>query len=184
MSSQKTIELIKACISGDALAQKHLYETNKRKMFGVCLHYSSSREEAKDMLQEGFLRIFKDLPSYNGKGNFEGWMRRVVVHSAIDFLRKQKMKLVDFEGNKHESKNSYEMDTSAFFGQNDTPGALVKLMHQLPKGFRTVLNLYVIEGYSHDEIANLLNISTGTSKSQLSRAKEQMRTLLKEKLTR
>ncbi len=184
MSSQEISKLIKACISGDALAQKQLYETNKRKMFGVCLYYAGSREEAKDMLQEGFLRIFKDLPSYNGKGNFEGWMRRVVVHSAIDFLRKQKIKIVDFENSEHEQKNSYEMDTSALFGQNDTAGSLVKLMQQLPTGFRTVLNLYVIEGYSHNEIANLLNISTGTSKSQLSRAKEQMRTLLKEKLIR
>jgi RNA polymerase sigma-70 factor (ECF subfamily) len=174
--------LLAACRQGDRRAQRALYDGMKAKMFGVCLRYAESREEAEDMLQEGFVRVFKDLHSYRGEGNLEGWIRKVVVNTALQAIRRRHRFVPTEELN---GKEEYGTDSleSAFAGEQ-TSDALVSLMQKLPAGFRTVLNLYIIEEYSHQEIADMLGISTGTSKSQLMRAKEAFRKLLEKHLVR
>jgi len=173
-------ELVKACLKKDELACKQLYDLNKRKMFGLCLRYANNREDAKDILQDGFLRVYRDLHYYKGNGSLEGWIRKVILNTALDYIREKKKKgyLLDIED--YSNRMSYEMSQPDF--ERGRPEGLVKMMQQLPLGFRTVLNLYIIEGFSHAQIAEKLNISEGTSKSQLNRAKKKMKEMLQKSL--
>ena len=168
-----------ACLQGDRLAQKHLFECFKGKMFALCLRYASSREDAEDILQEGFVKAFRDLPQYTGKGNFEGWMRKVFVNTALQFLEKQRRNLpiADLDG------RDFLDDTEPVAGEEPPAKDMIRILQQLPPGFRTVFNLHVLEGYTHPEIADILGISVGTSKSQLLRAKAHFRKLLEGSLT-
>jgi len=170
---------LKACIRGDRRAQKAFFDRFKGKMFALCLRYASTREDAEDMLQDGFVRVFCDLHQYSGTGNFEGWVRKVFVNTALQHLQKQRRGPVIVE------LGSYDVatDDTPFFGEELPARNLIKVLQQLPTGFRTVFNLYVLEGYSHPEIAEILNISVGTSKSQLLRAKAYFRSLLEASLT-
>jgi len=167
-------QLVQACIKGNRKAQRQLYESYKRIMFGICLRYAHNRAEAEDMLQDGFVRIFRDLYQYKPIGPFGGWMRRVMVNSCLQHIRRRKklFPIVDLQ----QIANSYQADDAIFsqFRQK----ALVNMIQQLPVGYRVVFNMYVIEGYSHKEIAEKLSISINTSKSQLSRAKAVLRKLL------
>jgi len=172
--------LVKPCLKGDEASRKRLYDLNKRKMFGLCLRYANSREDAKDILQEGFLRVFRDLHLYGGKGSLEGWIRKIVLNAALDYVSDKKKKGYSLDLENHVDAMSYEQIYSVF--ENGRPEGLVKIMQQLPPGFRTVLNLYVIEGYTHAQIAAKLQISEGTSKSQLNRAKQKMRTIIQKSL--
>ncbi len=163
--------IIKGCVDGKRDCQKMLYDKFSSKMFYVCLRYSKSREDAEDVLQEGFIKIFKNIAIFKLEGSFEGWIRRIMVNCAIDQIRKQK-----------EAKIFNDIDTIAINHESDFVAdsrlkekELLALIKALPIGYQTVFNLYVIEGYSHKEIAEMLNISEGTSKSQLSKAKEQLR---------
>jgi RNA polymerase sigma factor (sigma-70 family) len=170
--------LLEACAKGDSLAQQHLYETYKGKLFATCLRYARSREDAEDIFQEGFVRIFKDLHQFTGVGNLEGWLRKVMVNSALQHLRKQKngLQTVEFDGQEYADEvEDIQLDEQQ--AKN-----LIKIMHQLSPGFRAVFNLYVLEGYTHPEIAEILDISVGTSKSQLMRAKAAFRKLLENSL--
>lgn len=170
---------LKACIHGDRRAQKAFFERFKGKMFALCLRYASTREDAEDILQEGFVRVFRDLHQYSGVGNFEGWLRKVFVNTALQHLQKQRRGPMIVE------LGAYDVatDDAPFFGEELPARNLTKVLQQLPTGFRTVFNLYVLEGYSHPEIAEILNISVGTSKSQLLRAKAHFRSLLETSLT-
>ncbi len=176
--------LIEACKAGDRKAQRQLFERYKGKMFAVCLRYAPSRDEAEDILQEGFVRIFRDLHAFRGQGSLEGWMRRIMTRTAIDWLKRYRRHAMHFEEVERHTwhlSQAIPDDTD----ESDTHArALIRLMQQLPDGFRTVLNLHVIEGYSHDEIADILGISPGTSKSQLSRAKAALRQMWEKSLTR
>lgn len=157
-------QLLEAILRQDAKAQRLLYERFARKMFGVCLRYTRNREEAEDFLQDGFLKVFQKLSSYKGEGSLEGWIRRVIVNTCLDHIRQQKMLWNDFE-----EVNEPAEDATVL---NKLQAAdLLELIRQLPPGFRTVFNLFAIEGYSHKEIGDLLNISEGTSKSQFARAR-------------
>ncbi len=172
MSSESSIamtdeQLVEGCLIPDAKAQKQLYERFNRKMFAVCLRYSSSREEAEDILQEGFVKVFQKISSYKGEGSLEGWIRRVVVNTALDHFRQQKMIWSGLE--MAEDQISDETTLGKLEVQE-----LLKLIQNLPNGFRTVFNLYAIEGYNHREIGELLGISENTSKSQYSRARTQL----------
>lgn len=161
-------ELIIACKKGDRRAQHALFERFKRKMFAVCLRYAHNNEDAEDVLQEGFVKVFRDLYQYTGTGNFEGWVRKVFVNTALQHLQKQKKGIVTSVLEDME----YEEDSPDDFVLDEhTAQQLLSILQQLPVGFRTVFNLYVLEGYSHPEIATMLGISIGTSKSQLLRAK-------------
>jgi RNA polymerase sigma factor (sigma-70 family) len=174
------LQILGRCKNGERLAQQQLYEHFKGKMFAVCLRYANSRQDAEDMLQEGFVRVFRDLHQYRGEGSFEGWLRRVIVNVALQHLRKQKGGLQFAELENVEYKLS-DTDDSVF-EENEKAAALIKLMQKMPTGFRTVLNLYVLEDYSHQEIADEMGISVGTSKSQLNRAKAFLKGLLEKSL--
>jgi RNA polymerase sigma-70 factor (ECF subfamily) len=172
--------LIQGCLRGDRLAQKQLFERYKGKMFALCLRYANNRSDAEDVLQEGFVRVFRDLSQYSGSGNFEGWMRKIFVNTSLQHLQKQKRGLVltELEGNDLADESAPPFDTEELPARN-----LMRVLQQLPPGFRTIFNLHVLEGYSHPEIADILGISVGTSKSQLLRAKAHFRKLLEKSLT-
>jgi len=166
--------LIEGCIKGQQSAQKHLYERFYRKMMGVCLRYASNAEEAEDVLQEAFIKVFEKLPSYNGSGSFEGWVRRTFVNTAIDNHRKTKV----LRYNVDIDSVAYQLPSSGLVLESLAAQDLMKIIHGLPVGYRVVFNMYAIEGYSHKEIAEQLKISVNTSKSQYSRAKSHIRNIL------
>jgi RNA polymerase sigma factor (sigma-70 family) len=170
-------ELIEACLKGDSRAQKMLFEKHGPKLFAVCMRYSNSEEEAKDVLQDGFIKIFEKLNIYKGEGSFEGWMRRVVVNTALDAIRKNKKlkSQVDIDD------VAYGLTTNESVLDTMAAEDLMLVLQTLPTGYRTVFNLYVIEGYSHKEIAEELNITVSTSKSQFSRAKGILREILEKR---
>ncbi|MCB0529926.1 MAG: sigma-70 family RNA polymerase sigma factor [Saprospiraceae bacterium] len=168
---------VRACLEDDLLAQKALYQHFASKMMGVCLRFAKTRTEAEDMLQDGFYRVFCDIGQYKGDGSLEGWVRKVIVNVALQHVRRRKM-LFDSNTTPEElpePENGYE-DTFPVFLMDD----LLNALQQLPEGCQVVFNLYVLEGFSHQEIASQLNITTGTSKSQLSKA----RSLLKEQFAK
>lgn len=163
-------QLIRGCRKGDRLAQKELYETYSRKMMGVCLRYVNDRETARDLLQDGFVKVFTSMDSYSGAGSFEGWMRKIFVNCALEYLRKSDV-----------LRESTDLDNMAELIQPDSSvissmsaAELMTLVHELPTGFRTVFNLFAIEGYSHKEISEMLNITESTSRSQFTRAKQML----------
>jgi RNA polymerase sigma factor (sigma-70 family) len=159
--------LIKECINGSRRAQEQLYTMYSAKMYAVCLRYTGGNsDDAQDLLQEGFLKVYKNLHSFRAEGSFEGWIRRVVVFTCIEHLRRKPKPMVsDFENLPIEDKalNGYDK-----IAMED----LLKIISELSDGYRTVVNLYLIEGFSHKEIAEMLGINEGTSKSQLARAKQ------------
>jgi RNA polymerase sigma factor (sigma-70 family) len=171
--------LVRACLASDRGAQRRLYDAFKGKLFGVCQRYASSRQEAEDLLQEGFVQVFRDLHQYRGEGSLEGWIRRVVVRVALQQLRQQKLQYVALDDRGIEQL-AEQHDLPAF--DEDMTRHLLRLLHEMPPGFRAVLNLYVFEGYTHREIGEALGISEGTSKSQYLRAKEYLRRLLEQSL--
>lgn len=165
---------LQACIRGDRLAQKQFFERFKGKMFALCLRYANNREDAEDILQEGFVKTFRDLQQYSGVGNLEGWVRKIFVNTALQHLQKKKKDLLTVDVENHDLPD----DQPLFDGEEPTAKVMIQILQQLPDGFRTVFNLHVLEGYSHPEIADILGISVGTSKSQLLRAKAHFRKLL------
>lgn len=159
-------ETIKKCASGDRKAQTALYNQFAPKMYGVCLNYSKDAAEAEDNLQDGFIRVFTKIGQFGFKGSFEGWMRRIMVNTALEKFRKHNHlypveDMMVFEGiqNEEETLSSISADD------------LLRIIQELPPRYRMVFNLYAIEGYSHQEIAKLMEINEGTSKSNLSRAR-------------
>ncbi len=169
-------ELIDRCLKKDARAQKMLYDKLGPKMMGVCLRYSSSLEEAQDVLQDGFIKVFEKLGAYTGKGSFEGWARRVFVNTALDAIRRNK----NLKLNQQIEDVAYSLKSNDFILESLAAEDLLKVLQQIPHGYRTVFNLYVIEGYSHKEIAEMLDITVSTSKSQFSRAKALLRKMIEE----
>lgn len=173
------LALAAACCSGDQQAQRRLWERYKNAMFGVCLRFAATRHDAEDLLQEGFIQVFRSICRYRGEGSLEGWIRRVMVGTALKHLPIQQ----GFADPTDPDALHSLLSEPAQAGEDDLePGRLVRLLQSLPPGFRAVLNLYVIEECSHEEIARALGISVGTSKSQLSRAKTLLRKLLDQAL--
>ncbi len=159
-------DLIKGCLDDNRRMQEELYNRFSPRMYAVCLRYAANTEEAQDILQEGFIKVFKKLESFRGEGSFEGWIRRVIVNTAIEHFRRKKYftPVTEKEENTIEGQYTSALDDLA-------AKDIMALVQELSPGYRTVFNMYVVEGYSHKEIANMLGISEGTSKSQLSRAK-------------
>ena len=158
--------LIKRCIQGESKAQKQLYDYFSRVLYGICLRYSQNPDDAKDILQEGFIKIFSKISQYSGKGSFEGWIKRVMVNTALEFYRSNKV-----HTGQSDVYEQVEISFSSFSLERISQKELLIAMNNLALGYKTVLNLYAIEGYSHAEIAEMMGISEGTSKSQLSRAR-------------
>jgi RNA polymerase sigma factor (sigma-70 family) len=167
-------DLIEGCIKGDRKTQRELYNRYAPKMYGLCLRYASNSEEAEDILQEGFIKVFNKMGSFRKEGSFEGWIRRIFVNTAIEQYRKKihLQPITDYEENTVEGKYLSVLDSMA---EKD----IIQLVQQLSPGYRTVFNMYVVEGYTHRQIAEVLGISEGTSKSQLSRAKQILQELVK-----
>jgi RNA polymerase sigma-70 factor (ECF subfamily) len=165
-------KLIKGCLKGQRKSQKKLYENYKQSLFMICLRYTSSKAEAEDILQDSFLSIFKDLHQYDpDKGKLYTWMRRVTINTALQALRKKKMEFVELEEKFIDYDHRVDFDPEVDLKMED----FMQIMSALPDGYRTVFNLYQIEGYSHKEIAQLLGISVGTSRSQYYKAKEKLK---------
>jgi len=159
-------DLIKGCLANDRRAQEQLYRWLSPRLFAVCLRYAADREAAEDVLQEGFIKLFQKLSSFRGEGSFEGWARRIMVNTAIEQFRKIKPVLsleADHPPNEPSLKETGVSQLEA--------KELSALIQELPVGYRTVFNLYAVEGYNHAEIAALLGISEGTSRSKDARAK-------------
>lgn len=175
----KTIDqkLIDSVRKGNRKAQKEMFDLLAPQMFAVCLRYSGCRETAEDLLQDGFVTLFSKIDSYKGEGYFEGWARKIFVNTALmELRRKDALKMSD----ELDSARSLTAPTSS---QIEDIGykELMELITQLPPGFRTVFNMFVIEGYSHKEIAEELGISEVTSRSQLNRARAWLQAKIKEK---
>jgi RNA polymerase sigma-70 factor (ECF subfamily) len=162
-------ELIKGCIKQDARCQRLLFDKYAGKMMSVCLRYANDTMEAEDMIQDAFIKVFQYIGQFKFEGAFEGWIRRIVVNTAIRHLEKKKLHFKDIDEN---SQNTPKIEAQAYnhLGEDD----LLKLINQLPDGYRLVFNLNVIEGYSHEEIAEMLNIQAGTSRSQLVKARKML----------
>jgi RNA polymerase sigma factor (sigma-70 family) len=167
-------DLIKGCLENDRRMQQELYNRFAPKMYGVCLRYAGNADDAQDILQDGFVKIFRKLDSFRSEGSFEGWIRRIFVNTAIEHFRRKNylQPVTEKEENQIESKT-----ISALDGLSEKD--ILKLVQQLSPGYRTVFNLYVVEGFSHKEIASMLEITEGTSKSQLSRAKVILQDMIK-----
>lgn len=168
-------DLIKGCLENDRRMQQQLYNRFASKMYGVCLRYTGNADDAQDILQDGFVKVFRKLDSFRGEGSFEGWIRRIFVNTAIEHFRRKNylQPVTEKEESQIESKT-----VSALDGLSEKD--ILKLVQQLSPGYRTVFNLYVVEGFSHKEIASMLDISEGTSKSQLSRAKVILQDMIKQ----
>jgi len=163
--------LIKKCQKRDIKAQEQLYKLFADKLFAVCLKYSSNYQQAEDNLQDAFMMIFNKIGQYNDKGSFEGWLKRVTINTALQKYRKQSVFEIVREDHLREPEIEIDDDSISV-------DYLLRIIQELPDRYRQVFNLYVLDGHSHKEIADLLKISTGTSKSNLARA----RVILKEKI--
>ena len=159
-------QLLAGCLRGERKYQESLYNQHGSTMFAICLRYACDYYQAEDMLQEGFIKVFNNLKNFRGEGSFEGWLKRIFVNTAIEWLRKNKMmnQMMEIE---HAPLHIVQEDCFSQLAADD----LMKLIQSLSPGYRTVFNLYAIEGYSHKEIADLMHINEGTSKSQLARAR-------------
>lgn len=158
--------LIKGCIKGKRDAQRQLYDKYARKMFGVCLRYSKDYHHAEDLLQEGFVKVYRNISKFRFDGSFEGWIRRIFVNTAIEHYRKT-THLYPINEVVHNPASTVSSGALERLNEQD----LLGFVQKLSPGYRTVFNLYAIEGYSHKEVADMLGISEGTSKSQLARAR-------------
>jgi RNA polymerase sigma factor (sigma-70 family) len=159
-------DLMQGCKAGNRQMQEMLYQQTAAKMFAVCMRYAKDRMEAEDVLQVGYIKIFNKLDAYRGDGSFEGWMRKIMVNTAIESYRKnlRTLNVVPIDA-------AYEQPATGFDFSSLGMQDLLKVIQKLADGYRMVFNMYVIEGYSHKEIAENLGISEGASKSQLSRAR-------------
>lgn len=166
-------ELIAGCLKRKADAQKALYDRVSSKMLGVCFRYIQDREEAEHVMIGGMVKVFDKIRQFNNEGSFEGWIRRIMVNECLMYLRKNRAMSIVVEIDYAYFEPDYQQLSDKLESED-----LMKLVRELPVGYRTVFNLYAIEGYNHAEIAEKLGISENTSKSQLSRA----RSLLKSRL--
>ncbi len=179
LSLNKTLilpeNLIKECIAGNRESQERLYRYFSPKMFAICLRYANDYQSAEDILQEGFIKVFNHLDKYKASGSFEGWMKRIFINTSIEHYRKAVVtnRYVEIDSAYHVSYKGE--DAVSCLSKKD----LLGLIQQLPMGYRTVFNLYAIEGFTHREISQKLGISEGTSKSQLARARAMLQKMLK-----
>lgn len=166
--------MLQGCLENSAAAQEALYNRFSPRMLGVCYRFAKNREDAEDMLQEGFIKVFSQIYQFRSQGALEGWVRKIIVHTCINALKKNK-KFTDSVDLFHAN--------SIYLNEDNIPSILqakevVECIRLLPVGYKTVLNLYAIEGYTHKEIASILDIEESTSRSQYTRAKSMLEDLL------
>jgi RNA polymerase sigma factor (sigma-70 family) len=165
--------IVKKCQRNEALAQRDLYESYKSILYGICRRYIKNEEDAKDVMVEVFVKIFNHIQDFTFEGSFEGWMKRIAVNESLMYLRK---KVIYYEELDNHQMNVME---DVHYEDEYIEQDIMKLMDQLPDGYRTVLNMYAIEGYKHKEIAEILGVSINTSKSQLILARKRIQELMK-----
>jgi RNA polymerase sigma-70 factor (ECF subfamily) len=170
-------QLITGCKRNDTWARKQLYELYAPTMWGICVRYVNERETARDILHEGFIKVYTKIDSYSGAGSFEGWMKRIFVTSALEYLRatrmfKSKINLNDYD----ETISNFDESIVEKISAEE----IIRCVNELPVGFKTVFNLYAVEGYSHAEIAQMLNIKESSSRSQFARARYLLQTKIQE----
>lgn len=174
-------ELIKACKKQDTNAQRELYETFAPRMMGLCMMYCKNSDAAQDMLHDGFIKVFTQIKKYSGRGSFEGWMRRVFVNTILEHFRKEKRKLEFIsEMEMLEEQEVLDDNLERLFDDSITEQTMLKMIQELPDGYRTVFSLYVFEDMSHREIAKQLGIKEAASRSQYSRAKSSLKDKINE----
>lgn len=166
--------IFQGCLQNNAIAQKELYNRYSPKMLAVCYRFGHSKEDAEDMLQEGFIKVFSQIHTFRNQGAFEGWIRRIIVHTCINHLKKNK---------KFNDSVDITYASGIEIREENIPSLIqakqvVECIRLLPIGYRTVLNLYAVEGYSHKEIADMLDIEESTSRSQYTRARQMLEDVL------
>jgi RNA polymerase sigma factor (sigma-70 family) len=164
--------LVKRAADGDEAAFNEIYKNISGKMYAICLRYAADADEANDIFQDGFIKLYRNLGAYRGEGSFEGWARRVFVTTSLDALKKKKVQFSDLE----EDINIAAKDTTVYDKLN--LDHLMNIITKLPNSYRTIINLHVIENYSHKEIGEMLGISESGSKSKLHQAKNYLKNLL------
>lgn len=179
------VELIDGCLRGDRRHQQRVYELFYGKMMAVCMRYTKNTDQAKDILQDGFIKVFRSMEKFNQAGSFEGWIRRIIVNTAIDHFRRSKnaylllgeeRSIEDFGDSDEEDKIAEETEEDVW---DVKPADVINAMQKLTPAYRTVFNLYVFEELTHKEIADMLGINIGTSKSNLAKAKHNLKKLLR-----
>lgn len=167
--------LISGCLQNDPISQRELYNRYSPRMLSVCYRFSQSRQDAEDMLQEGFIKVFTQMAGFENRGSFEGWIRRIIVHTCINQLKKDKKFAENVElSHAEQHVHVREESISAILQVKQ----VVECIRLLPIGYKTVLNLYAIEGYTHKEIADMLEIGESTSRSQYTRARVMLEDML------
>lgn len=176
---EEALELAKKCAKADRTAQKKVFELYASKMKAVCMRYAANADEAKDLMQEGFIKVFQNMDKFRGDASLETWVTRVMINNAITYLRKNnkitRQTIALDENFDHEDEELTEEE------EEITSEEVIELMQQLPPGYRTILNLYAIENYSHKEIADQLEINEGTSRSQLLKARKMLKKMINER---
>jgi RNA polymerase sigma factor (sigma-70 family) len=167
-------QIIDACIKEDRIAQRILYDTYSKKMLGVCIRYATDTMEAEDILQEGFIKVFSNISQYTYKGSFEGWIRRIMVNTAINKYKSRKNDLTYMD----ELNHNVEYNTTEGPIEKMNYNQLLKLIDKLPIGYKTVFNLYAIEGLSHKEISKKLNHKESTTRTQYHKSKKYLKNLI------
>lgn len=174
------MQLVKACIDGNMQAQNQLFNQFSRQMMSTCLRYGKDYDEAQEMFQEGFVKVFQKLHMFNGKGPLGAWIRRTIVNNALDYLRKTSRENHNLSLFQVDHKLAAEATEDPFNEEEVliTNDELLQLISKMPTGYRTVFNLYVVEEYTHKEISEMLNISESTSKTQYKKAKSYLRSAI------
>ncbi len=172
-------ELIEGCIKENKVCQKALYDRFSGKMYSLCLRYAENREDAEDIMHDGFIKVLNNIQQFKASGSLEGWVRKIMVNTAIQHLVSEKRSAI---GMSSAFRDDVDFEDSNEWNVISTMSAseIMKLISELPVGYRTVINLFAIDGYSHDEIAQMLKINESTSRSQLSKARK----MLKERIER
>ena len=178
-------DLVDGCLKGERRSQQRVYELFYGKMMAVCMRYTKNTDQAKDILQDGFIKVFRSMEKFNREGSFEGWIRRIMVNTAIDYFRRAKNAylLLGEERSIEDFGDQDEEDTIEDEAAEEVldlkPADVINAMQKLTPAYRTVFNLYVFEEMTHKEIAEMLGINIGTSKSNLAKAKHNLKKLLK-----
>lgn len=174
--NNEILVLITKALDGDEKAFRHIYNLHSGKMYSLCKRYAGATGEADDLFQEGYIKVYRNLSRYKGLGSFEGWVRRIFVNNCLDYLKKKKnLVFIDSLDEKQDLHPVVQGEKQVQLSNDD----LLKIIQKIPDGYRTIVNLYCIEGYNHKEIAEMLKISEGTSKSQLSKARNKLQEIIK-----
>ena len=171
-------QLVKDCVQKKPSAQKKLFDKFSRKMMGLCMRYASDTQEAQDIVQDGFIKVFNSIEGFHHEGSLEGWIKRIMINTALDAYRKNKKRQNDVE---LDSEWVLEVGEEDGIVEDMSASYLMSLVQKMPEGYRIVFNMFAVEGYSHKEIADTLGISVNTSKSQYSRARIFLQKMLSKK---